>query len=132
MQTPKTTTDVHGFLGLVNYYQCFVLGFTHVASPLYWLTGKEVLFEWLEACQEVFEALHQALLQAPILSLPVHNQQYVLHTNTLAHTIGVVLLQIDEQGQECMISYASWMLNGAEWSYLATHWECLVVMCFVK
>jgi hypothetical protein len=32
--TPKTMTELHSFLGLTNFYQWFVLGFSHIAWAL--------------------------------------------------------------------------------------------------
>jgi hypothetical protein len=68
---PRTATEVQGFLGLANYYRRFMPAFTQVASPLYRLTGKDVAFKWTLACQEAFKKLRDALVSAPVLSLPI-------------------------------------------------------------
>jgi hypothetical protein len=98
---------VCGFLGLANYYQQFVPAFAQVVCPLYQLTGKDVPFEWTPPCQDAFEKLRDTLISTPILALPVEGRPYVLYTNASGHAISTVLAQIDKEGQEHIISYAS-------------------------
>ena len=38
--------------------------------PLHQLTKMEARFEWSEACQEAFDSLNQALVEAPVLPYP--------------------------------------------------------------
>jgi hypothetical protein len=38
---PTTVKKVQAFLGLANYYRCFVYRFSHIAHPLTELTKKE-------------------------------------------------------------------------------------------
>jgi hypothetical protein len=91
-----------------------------------------VPFEWTAACQDAFEKLKQALILAPVLTLPVAVWPYVLYTDASNHVICAVLAQIDEHGQERVISYASQTLAAAEHDYSTTHHECLAVVKFVQ
>ena len=56
---PKTTKDVHSFLGLVNFY--------HHSSPLTELTCKNAQFQWESTHQHSFDTLKHALISPPIL-----------------------------------------------------------------
>ena len=38
--TPRNVTEVQSFVGFVNFYQCFIQDFSHVAKPLHLLTKK--------------------------------------------------------------------------------------------
>ena len=42
--TPKNVRDVQAFLGIMNYYQKFIEGFSQIAQPLTALTCKDVTF----------------------------------------------------------------------------------------
>ena len=39
--TPQCVRDIRKFLGLANYYRCFVKNFAKVALPMNWLTRKD-------------------------------------------------------------------------------------------
>ena len=50
-QQPKNASEVHSFLGLVDYYKKFVEGFSKIALPLTSLTRKSKKFEWPKQCE---------------------------------------------------------------------------------
>ena len=56
---PTTLTELQIFLGLVNFYRRFVLGFSHIAWALSQINrgvGK-VKFAWGQSQQQVFDDL---------------------------------------------------------------------------
>ena len=60
---PKTVTEVHSFLGFMNYYCKFILKYAQVAQPINQSVSgenankKKALVEWNEECQEAFNKL---------------------------------------------------------------------------
>ena len=46
--TPQYVKDVRKFLGLANYYRCFMKDFTKVALPMNRLTRKDEKWKWGE------------------------------------------------------------------------------------
>ena len=72
-QTPTDASGLWGFLGLASYYRRYIKGFADVAAPLHHLLSKGVTFTWDTACQEAFDRLKTALIQAPVLSFPDFN-----------------------------------------------------------
>jgi hypothetical protein len=44
-KAPKNVKKVHGFLGMVGYYQRFIEGFSKIARPMTKLLRKDVPFE---------------------------------------------------------------------------------------
>ncbi|ELR14557.1 reverse transcriptase [Acanthamoeba castellanii str. Neff] len=129
---PWLVQEVHCFLGLANYYQWFIKGFTEIAKPLHWLMGKHVAFQWEQAHQEAFKTLKQRLTNAPIIIQPRQDQPYTLHMDASAHTISAVLTQPDDKGHKCIIAYGSQTLKDAKHHYSPTHHECLAVFKWVK
>jgi len=67
---PTSVQEVQQFLGLANYYRCFVKNFTAVARPLHQLTEKKAPFKWTEQCEDAFAMLKIHLTSAPTLALP--------------------------------------------------------------
>jgi hypothetical protein len=67
---PKTITNIRSFLGLTRYYPNYVRGYSQLSTPLFELTKRNVDFVWGSGCQQAFEALKGALVDAPMLMRP--------------------------------------------------------------
>ena len=75
-------------------------------------------FKWMPEHQQVFDALKEALVTAPVLGYPDFNREFVLETNASLQGLGAVLSQQDETGKLCVIAYASRSLCPSERSML--------------
>jgi hypothetical protein len=60
------------------------------------LLRKNTLFLWTPVEHESFQALKNALMEAPVLALPDFSKEFVLETDACDKGIGAVLMQ---QGQ---------------------------------
>ena len=54
---PKNIKELRGFLGMCNYYRCYVKNFADIALPLYALLKEGVYYEWTQECDEAFNEL---------------------------------------------------------------------------
>ena len=45
---PKTSTQVHSFIGCTSYYRCFIEIFSKIAFPLFQLLTKDAEFLWID------------------------------------------------------------------------------------
>jgi hypothetical protein len=95
------------------------------------LLKKDVAWTWSDKIQEAFNTLKEKLLEFPILRRLDFNKVFILHTNWSALGIGVVFGQLDEQGKEYVIAYASRNNNKAKSNYFSYKGECLVVVWVV-
>ncbi|CAG8757391.1 6824_t:CDS:2 [Rhizophagus irregularis] len=129
---PLNVTQLRGFLGLASYYRRFVPGFSRIATPLNKLLKKGVAYSWGEEQQVAFEQLKQTLIALPILIFPDFEKQFVLLTDASTFGLGAILSQLDEDGNDRVIAYASRTCNKAESNYSATELECLAVIWAVK
>ena len=130
--TPSTKKEVQRFLGLASYYRRFVENFATIAKPLHQLIEKNREFKWTEQCQHAFEELRHRLVSAPVLSFPDFTKPFVLDTDASDTGIGAVLSQLQEDGSERVIAYASRVLSKPERRYCVTRKELLAVVVFVK
>ncbi len=124
-------TDVHilrNFIELCNYYKIYVQDLSTITHPLYALLKKDVVGTWSEEAQEAFNTLKEKVSEFPILRRPDFNKVFILHTDWSALGIGVILGQLDEEGKEYVIAYASRSNNKAESNYSSYEGECLVVV----
>ena len=114
---PTDVKELRGFLGLANYYRCFVQGFASIAQPLYKLTRKNAKgFNWTSQCQQAFDQLKKLLVNPPILAYPQFDLPFVVHTDVSDHAIGGVLSQVQD-GKNVLLLYWSRKLNKAQQNY---------------
>ena len=129
---PKMAKEVHSFLGLASYYQRFIPKFMKWANPLHDLICPIVTkkkrartrlppltldlppFRWDSEHQESFDRLKEALISSPILAYLDYNKPFILETDTSLKGLGAALTQEDDEGNFCVISYASCALKPYE------------------
>jgi hypothetical protein len=93
--TPTTLTDLRIFLGLANFCQWFVLGFSHIARALSQVTkgGGRANFMLGKEKQREFNDLKNLLCSTPVLSLPDLQQPFNIETDASNYAIGTILTQ---------------------------------------
>ena len=127
---PKTSKEVHSFVGLASYYRRFIPNFAKWAGPLHALIipavtqlkvrqgvlrKSELLeFKWSTECQEGFDNLKKALTSAPILAYPDYSKPFILETDASLEGLGAVLLQKGDDNTVRIIAYASQSLRPGE------------------
>ena len=126
---PTSRREVQQFLGLANYYRHFIRDFAKIAKPLHRLTEKTA---WTQECQRAFEELRHKLVSTPILAFPDYEREFILDTDATNEGIGAVLSQIQANGVEKVIAYASRVLSKPERQYCVTRRELLAVVTFLK
>jgi hypothetical protein len=93
------------------------------AAPLNRLLQNDVPWEWFEPYQEAFKSLKVSMTEAPIRRRPDMNLPFELHTDWSAVGLGAVLVQIDSNGKEFVIAYASRSNNRTERNYSSYYGE---------
>ena len=129
---PTSAVEVQQFLGLANYYRRFIRDFAAKAKPLHRLTEKRLPFKWTAECQKSFDDLKRCLTSAPTLTMPSWSKPFIIDTDASDTGIGAVLSQVDENGFEHVVYYASRILTKAERNYCVTHKELLAVVAFLQ
>ena len=127
---PKTSKEVHSFIGLASYYRRFIPNFAKWSKPLNALImppahqakvhcgemkkSELTEFVWSKECQEGFDALKHALTTAPVLAYPDYTQPFILETDASLKGLGAVLSQKGKDGEVHIIAYASRSLRPSE------------------
>ena len=131
---PVVKKDVRSCLGLVGYYQRFIPQFSAIAAPLTDLTTKWLpdKVKWTEECQVSFQHLKETLIGDPVLRIADPSKPFVMQTDTSDRGLGAVLSQVDAQGEERPVAYASRKLFPRERKYSVIEKECLALVWALK
>ncbi|KAD3336884.1 hypothetical protein E3N88_32403 [Mikania micrantha] len=125
--TPKTPTEIRSFLGLAGYYRRFISNFSRIDVPLSSLTQKNKPYEWGPKQEEAFQTLKQKLCDAPVLTLPDGNEDFVVYCDASNLGLGCVLMQ---RGK--VVAYASRQLKIHEKNYTTHDLELGAVVFALK
>ncbi|KAI3726575.1 hypothetical protein L1987_66373 [Smallanthus sonchifolius] len=124
---PKTPSEIRSFLGLAGYYRRFISNFSRIALPLTSLTQKNKPFIWEQKQEDAFQLLKEKLCNAPILTLPDGNDDFVVYCDASNQGLGCVLMQRDK-----VIAYASRQLKVHEKNYTTHDLELGAVVFALK
>ncbi|PFX12726.1 Retrovirus-related Pol polyprotein from transposon 17.6 [Stylophora pistillata] len=94
-----------------GYYRRFILNYSNIAAPLSALTQKAkpvtLTVQWNQETQTAFEKLKNTLTSDPVLKAPEVEKSFIVQTEACDLRIGAVLSQLDEDGKERPVAYAS-------------------------
>ena len=91
------------------------------------LTQKNQKFVWSDQCEESFTELKRRLTTAPVLALPVSNEDFTVFCDASRVGLGCVLMQSDK-----VIAYASRQLKKHELNYPTHDLEMAAVIFALK
>ena len=87
MERLQNGTQLHSFLGMVNYYHDMWPQRTHILAPLYELTGKKK-FQWNKEQDEAFKWMKALIATDELLVYLDHNH---LRLKQIHQTINLVV-----------------------------------------
>ena len=132
LPSPTNLEHLRSFLGLAGYYRKFIPNFASVASPLTELTKKGVPFTWSTSHQASFLQIKDCLCSAPVLAYPQMDKPFIVQTDASNVGLGAILTQLDGNGNERVVSYASRTLTAREQNFTAMEKEALAVVFATK
>ncbi|XP_019059506.1 PREDICTED: uncharacterized protein LOC109117174 [Tarenaya hassleriana] len=119
---PKTVPQLRSFLGLVNYYRRFILGYSSIAAPLSDMLKKDKKWDWTDKCQAAFDKLRDIVSSEPVMTLANVDQPFEVHSDASDYAIGGVLMQDNHP-----VAYESRKLNDAEKKYTVQEKEMTAI-----
>jgi hypothetical protein len=125
---PKSLKQIRSFIGLASYYRRFIQNFAAIARPLHDLTKTTKTIEWSQKATDSFETLKQKLIHAPVLTRADFTKPFIIVCDASQKGLGTILSQLDENGKEHPVIYASRGLKNSEQNYGATKLECLALI----
>ena len=129
---PNSIRAIRSFLGHAGFYRRFIKDFSKISKPLSNLLVKDTPFDFSKECEQAFETLKHALVNAPIMVAPDWDLPFELMCDASDYALGAVLGQRKNK-QFQPIYYASRTLNDTQQNYTTTEKELLaVVFAFEK
>jgi len=125
---PMNVKQVHTFLGLSNFYRCFIKDYLIMARPMTNLKCKDTIFNFGEQECAVFEALKAAFIHAPVVQYPNQDCEFCLETDTSEFTVRGVISMKCEDGKFRPIVYMSHLMVPPEQNYPIHDKEMLAIL----
>ncbi len=115
--TSTNLTQVQFFVDFCNFYRRFIKNFSKIVRSLVRLTQKEVIFEWDQACQTIFDHMKKRMTEASILRHFDQNRETILETDSFDYVNDDILSQYDDEETLHPMIYYSKNLSPAECNY---------------
>jgi hypothetical protein len=134
LESPKNRSDLQSVLGMLGFCRKFIPGYSTIARPLFWLTKKDVSFEWTDDCENALRSLLSTLCDKPaVLHYPVDDCKFVVFTDGSTVGLSACLTQrvMNTDTKEWEFKTISWdsrSLRGSEQRYSPTDLEALAVV----
>ena len=129
---PRSRKELRSFLRIASYYRIFIKNFAKIARTLSGKTSEKVGFEWTPLMQKSSDTLKQQLSTTPVLAYPDFSNPLLIATDASSAKFGAVSSQLDENGREHPVYYASRSLNEAEKNYSTYKREVLAIVFALK
>ena len=114
-----------------NFYQQFVRQYSRIIKLLIALTLKDTIFEQTPKCQEAFDKLKTAIVNALILQHFDRTRTYYVEYNASDYVTAGVLSQKDNKGVLYPVAFFSRKISLAEYNYKIYNKELLaIIWCF--
>jgi RNase H-like domain found in reverse transcriptase len=129
---PTTLKQTQSFLGYGNFYWNFISHYSKLAQPLNDLTKKDKKFEWNTNCQEAFDTMKKRFMEEPVLLMPDQSKPFQIESDTSKVATGVVLTQLDSNGNRHPIAFLSKTFSETERKYEIYDQELLGIIWALK
>jgi exodeoxyribonuclease III len=131
LAAPKTVKQLRSVCGLFSYFRKYISRFAEVIEPLTRLLRDakskhaKISSRWTGEQEQAFKLLKHKLVTAPILSHPDWTNSFNITTDASKVGISGILTQIDSEGNEKVVAYASRATLPAEKNYATVELEAL-------
>lgn len=124
---PKNKTELKQMLGMANYLARFVPNYAEMLSPLTAMLSNKNEFVWGTTQEKAFQTWKNVLTSNPVLKIFDPQKTSIVTTDASSYGIGATLRQEQENGDPCVIAYASRTLSSTEQRYAQIEKEALAI-----
>lgn len=125
---PRDVSQLHSFLGMLNYYGCFIPDLATILQPFNELLNKEKKSQWSSVCESGFQKAKTLLVSQEVLTHCNPELPLRLVCDASPYGVGTVLSHIMPDVAERPITYASRTLSKAEQNHAQIGREALAIV----
>lgn len=132
---PDTIAQLRTFLGMTGYFRQFIHNYSQIVVPLHAMNSvgnKHRKLAWTAETDLAFQNLRSAVHDSAKIEHLSGDGQIKLYTDASDYAIGAHLVQLDGEGKERTISFASQLLGKVERNWSVTDKEMFAVIMAVK
>jgi len=130
--TSTNLTQMQFFVDFCNFYRRFIKNFSKIVHLLIQLIQKEMIFEWDQACQTIFDYMKKWMTEVSILRHFDQNRETILETDSFDYVNDDILSQYDDEETLHSMIYYSKNLSLAECNYEIYDKKLLAIICVFK
>ena len=115
-------------MGRLQYISRFITRLTDICEPIFQLLKKSQPTIWDNQCQHAFERIREYLLSPPVLVPHKPGRHLLLYLSVSDITLGYMLAQLDDSGNDRVIYYLSKRILDYETRYVMIKCFCLALV----
>jgi hypothetical protein len=129
MDHPCSTTELHMFIGYINYYCDMWPSCAHILKPLTDQSGlkKKAPIKWTDEMQQVFDKMSLLMAVNALTAYPDHNKWFDIYTDTSDFQLGACITQ---EGRP--VAYFLQKLTKSQQNHTAMEKEMLSIIATLK
>jgi hypothetical protein len=95
MDLPRNATELHMFIGCVNYYPDMWPSRAHILEPLTDQFGlkKRAPIKWTDEMQQAFDKMRLLMSADALAAYPDHNKRFNIYTDASDFQLGACIIQ---------------------------------------
>jgi hypothetical protein len=95
MEHPCNATELHMFIGCINYYCDMWPSCAHILEPLTDQSGlkKKAPIKWTDKMQKAFDKMRLLMAADALAAYPDHNKQFNIYTDASDFHLGTCIIQ---------------------------------------
>ncbi|XP_053548920.1 uncharacterized protein K02A2.6-like [Bombina bombina] len=129
---PQNASQLRSYLGLLNYYHCFLPQLAHTLHPLHQLLETNRSWLWSSECNKAFQESKNLLLCSRMLMHYDLQKPLMIACDASPYGLGAVLSHTMPDGTDRPVAFASRSLTTAEKNYSQLDKEALAIVWAVK
>lgn len=130
--SPRNKTELQSFLGLLNFYSCFLPNKATVLEPLHRLLDQSSTWRWTDDHEKAYAAAKQLLQADGVLTHYDESKPLAIACDASPYGLGALLFHVEPNGREAPICFASRTMSSTERNYAQIDKEALAVIFAVK
>ena len=105
LSIPRSKRDIQSLLGKINFVRRLIPNFAELVKHITSMLKKGAEIKWTDASRSSFEAIKQAIMEAPTLISPDYTKEFCIFSFSSYDTLAIVLLQKNDEGIEHPVAF---------------------------